>query len=166
MKRIVADRRAGAGVPTHPRFSALLIVIGVVWASGCSDATGLARPDDIQPFVGDWEARSLEVREVDPPGRSEELISLGSTFTLNVQPSGTYTAILTTDLGAAVEIGRLDLEGTRVRLLRDYPSEDVSEGTLELLSQDEARLVGPTRYTFSRTEGPADATLDATLVRR
>lgn len=125
----------------------------------------LPRPEALQPFEGTWRAVSLEVVETAPPNRSQELISLGASFTLDIQASGGYTAILTTDLGSSVEIGKLELQETSVTFLREYPDRSREQGTLELLSADTLRLSGATRFTFRIGESPVDARLDALMAR-
>lgn len=153
--------------PTRPRVlhAALTALVAFVLV-GCDDPAALTQPEDLEPFVGQWQGVTIEVEEIAPPNRYAELTSQGASFTLDIEPSGGYTAILTTDRGASVEIGRLELEGSSVTFLREYPSRSESPGTLELLGPGQIRLTGTTRFSFRLGEAPVESRLEVLLQRR
>ena len=111
----------------HPFFTGnplrLLVVMGIVaiGAIGCgSDPT---EPEFNPDFmVGDWLADSLVMTSMANPEVVADLTALGAVFTLSVQPSGRYTAILEGFGQSSSESGRLTVDGAYVVLMPESPS--------------------------------------------
>ena len=105
----------------------MLVVMGIltIGAVGCGD--GPTEPDfnpDFNPdfMVGDWLAESLVQTSVADPQVFTDLVAdLGAVFTLSVQPSGRYTAILTGFGQSTSESGRLTIDGAFVILMPEVP---------------------------------------------
>ncbi len=100
----------------------LLVVMGLVTigAVGCgSDPT---EPEFNPDFmVGNWLADSLVMTSVANPDVVADLTALGAVFTLSVQPSGRYTAILEGFGQSSSESGRLTVDGAYVVLMPESP---------------------------------------------
>ena len=100
----------------------LLIVMGVLTlgAIGCQ---GDPIEPDLNPdfMVGDWLAESLAMTSVANPDLTVELDTLGAVFTLSVQPSGRYTAILEGFGQSSSESGKLTVDGAYVVLMPEAP---------------------------------------------
>ena len=62
-----------------------MIVVAAL-LSACGDAAIEADPG-LAPFIGDWVATELIVASPVAPDATLELIGLGSTFTINIQPA-------------------------------------------------------------------------------
>lgn len=135
-------------------------------ATGCSDATGPRDLEGVAFLVGTWQADSLVATAVADANRTENLLAGGASFSINVQPSGQYTATLTVFGFPSTEIGRLTLEGTSLTLYREFPSADTASATLTQLGPDRVRLLGATTFQFSPTIGPEEASLLAEMVRQ
>jgi hypothetical protein len=128
-----------------------------------SDATG---PDPaIAPFVGDWNATSLILTSQANPEVSPDLITLGATFSLNVQESGQYTAILLYASQAQTEIGHVTVSGSAVTLHREFPSAGTTAGVYEFQGN---RLVldGETEFDFNLDGTPEPALVHLEFVRK
>lgn len=101
-----ARKRAGSSVR-------MVLLLAMSFVAGCGDdSTG---PDDsLSSFVGDWEATSLVLTSVADPSMSPDLIAIGGTFTLNVQPSGLYTAIFLYAGQNGTELGTISVAGNTI----------------------------------------------------
>ncbi|MFV2006151.1 MAG: hypothetical protein ACC667_01825, partial [Longimicrobiales bacterium] len=95
----------------------------------------------------------------------EDLIAKGATFTLLVQPSGRYTAILSGFEQASSESGTLSVEGPQVVFRRALPSPEVSRSTWARDGAD-VTLTGPTVYDFNLDGMTEDATIVIGLTPR
>ena len=141
------------------RWRRTLAALAVVVASACGGDGGPTGPDAaLAPFVGDWVATELVLTSVANPDIAPDLIGLGAVFTMNVQPSGQYTAILIYAQQASTEIGTLRVSGNTLTLNRDFPSRAVTSGTYSL-SGNVLTLDGNTEFDFN-----LDGTPDAALV--
>ncbi|MBW3534068.1 MAG: hypothetical protein KY453_02440 [Gemmatimonadetes bacterium] len=133
----------------------------------CGGEEVLAPDEDLADLVGDWRATRFEVTNVADPSVSPDLIdpSIGASFTLNIQPSGQYTAILTFQQHPLTEIGELTRAGDKLvmRVLQPCCRTDRVDYSLEagVLS-----LSGPTEFDFNNDGEPEDATAAIDLVRR
>lgn len=138
-----------------------------VWAflvlSGCGD-DGVAIDPDLAPLVGDWNATELVIRSVFNPDLAPDLIELGATFDLNIQPSGQYTAILIYARQASTEIGTVVVAGNTVTLHREFPSRSTSTATYRLTG-DVLTLEGDTEFDFNLDGTPEDAVSTMVLKR-
>ena len=115
---------------THTRNGLrLLVVMGIltIGAVGCGD--GPTEPDLNPDFmVGDWLAESLALTSVENPEVSADLVALGAVFTLSVQPSGRYTAILEGFGQFSSTSGTLTVDGPFVVFMQELPITDESIG--------------------------------------
>lgn len=142
-------------------------VVLLAWTAGaCSDSTGVDDDPAVAPFVGDWEATVLTLTSPVSEDFTVDLIELGATFTLNVQPSGTYTAVLTFMGQAQTEIGQVSVSGQTIILDRSFPTTDRSISTYAFDGPDRLILDGDTEFDFN-LDGTADpAIAHFELVRR
>ena len=98
------------------------VIALAVALSSCGDNDALAPDPSLAPFVGDWRAASLVVASPVAPDLSVDLIELGSSFDLNIQRSGHYTAILVFAGQGQTEIGQISLSGPSAVILdREFP---------------------------------------------
>ncbi len=130
-----------------------------VLLSACGGDDPLEADASIEAFVGDWRATSLVLTSSFNADLSVDLIELGSSFDLNVQPSGHYTAILVFAGQGQTEFGQLSLSGSSTVILnREFPtpSQDISTFTFE--GPDRLILDGDTEFDFN-LDGTAEAAL-------
>ena len=140
------------------RANRLRAVVLAVLISACGD--GPAGPDPlIAPFVGSWEATALVLTSPLSDLLSVDLIEFGSTFDLDIQPSGGYTAILVFAGQAQTEIGTITVTPTTVTLHRDFPTKDTAVSTYEFVGDATLILDGDTEFDFN-----LDGTNDPALV--
>jgi len=83
---------------------------------GCGDPVPTGPDPLIEPFVGDWAATAFVLTSSVSDQVSIDLIQLGGTFDLNIQPSGSYTAILVYAGLGQTEIGTISVTATTVAL--------------------------------------------------
>ena len=115
--------------------------------------------------MGDWEAQVLTLSSVADPQVVRDLLDQGATFTLNVQPSSQYTAILVFVGQSSTEIGTISVTGATVTLNREFPTAGVTPGTYEFFGPDRFTIDGDTEFDFgSGVDEPALTHFD--LVRR
>ena len=144
----------------------LIVLAAAVLLVGCggSDPTDVTEPDpDVAPFVGNWEAVAFEVTNLADQDQVFDVVAAGS-FTLNVQPSGFYTAVLHISGGQPIpENGELTVIGQSVRL---SPTGGTGV-TAEYLFQGPNRveLNGPTEFDFNFDGEPEAATARIILER-
>jgi len=133
-------------------FRWLAVVAVLAWGCG-GDATG---PDvGIAQFVGSWRATKLTLTSVANPEISPDIIALGAQFTLDVQPSGQYTAILIYSGQAGTEIGTITVSGNTVTLNREFPSPSTTTAVYAI-SGNQLTLDGDTEFDFN-LDGTAEA---------
>lgn len=136
-----------------------LLVAAALLATGCggSGSTAIEEPTDpaVEPFVGDWTATEFRVTSVANPEESFD-VTEGGSFAINVQPSGTYTAIIEFPdlLNPVVEIGQLSAVGNSVTLRPQGGAAATSSYAFE--GADTLILDGPTEFDFNR-DGERDA---------
>ena len=135
---------------------ALVWILALSAACGAGDA-GLAPNPEVSPLVGDWEATAVVITSVANPDIAPDLIALGATFTLNVQPSGQYTVILLYAGQASTEIGILSVSGNVVTLNRSFPTHETSTAVYTLVG-NRLTLDGDTRFDFN-LDGTSEAAL-------
>ena len=138
-------------------------------ATGCAgDGPGITGPDpSIEAFVGTWDAEVFVVTSVAPPVVVADLLINGS-FTINIQPSGLYTATLTFgQLSPLIEIGQVSVTGNFLRLdpsggARPCPvAAEYSFGAADYVT-----LNGPTCFDFNLDGELEDAQLAQAWRRR
>lgn len=151
----------------HPAGLSLLLLLftGLAGLSGCSDSTDPGVDEALAFLVGTWDAESFVVTNPVDPTQSVDIVAAGSSFLLTVEPSGRYQASLSLLTTTSTVFGRLELDGNRITLFQEFPTEDTQEGTLEQLSQDRIRLSAETAFDFDQDGVPDPADFTAELVR-
>ncbi len=139
----------------------LLVVMGIVTIGviGCgSDPT---EPEFNPDFmVGNWLAESLAMTSVANPDLTVELDTLGAVFTLSVQPSGRYTAILEGFGQSSSESGRLTVEGAYVVFMPESPPGPESQALWERVGES-VILEGESKFDFN-----LDGTSETAMLRQ
>jgi hypothetical protein len=141
-----------------------LVLVGVVavGANGCGNGpNGL----DLNPdfMVGEWLATSLAMTSVANPGLTVELDTLGAVFTLSVQPSGRYTAILQGFGQSSSEVGKLTVDGPNVVFMPDSPPGPDALAIWQRVG-DSVILDGDSDFDFNLDGTPEPATLRQVLI--
>ncbi len=132
---------------------------------GASDGPTGVEPDPaVTPFVGDWEATDFTVTS-DQNAEVFFRVTDDGAFTINVQPSGLYTAILEFPQLPApvVEIGQLSVAGSSVTLRPQGGPAATSSFAFE--GADHLTLEGPTEFDFNDDGTPDPATARIVLER-
>jgi len=143
---------------------ALLLVLAVAAACGGEDPGVIVDPL-VSPLVGDWSATAMVVTSVANPDVHPDLIKLGATFTLNVQPSGQYTAILIYAEKSSTEIGFLSVSGNVVTMTRSFPDTETTTAIFAL-SGSRLTLDGDTDFDFNLDGTPEPALAHFELEKR
>lgn len=144
----------------------VLFLAGVAVSCGGGDSSGPSvTPAGPGFMVGDWIAVVLVVTSAANPEVSVDLKAQGATFTLTVQTSGRYTAILSGFGQNSSESGTLSVEGTQVVFRRTLPSPEVSRSTWVRNGAD-VTLTGPTLFDFNLDGMTEDATIVIGLTPR
>ena len=139
----------------------LLSVIGVVTASAIACESDPTDPDLNPDFmVGEWMADSLVMTSVANPEVVADLTELGADFTLSVQPSGRYTAIVEGFGQASSEVGKLTVDGAYVVLMPESPPGPESRALWERVG-DSVILEGESEFDFN-----LDGTNEAATLRQ
>lgn len=108
------------------------LLVGILAAAACDDED-ILRPDpSVEPLVGAWQAIELILTPTGEGGSPLDVLATGATFSMDIQPSGIYTAYLTADGATSTEIGMLDVGTTRIVMKAEYPEPGTSTGTYEL----------------------------------
>ncbi len=148
----------------------LLTIMGIstLGAMACgADPVDPEEPDDPEYnpgfMVGDWLADSLVMTSVANSEVVEYLVARGAVFTLSVQPSGRYTAILSGFGQSSSEFGRLTVEGIYVILYPEVPSGPASQALWERVG-DSVILEGESEFDFNGDGTAEPATLRQLLI--
>lgn len=131
----------------------LPVVLTVLAACGGDDP--VASDPRVSALVGDWEATSLVLTNTLNPALSADLIEMGATFDLNVQPSGQYTAILVFQGQAQTEIGKVSVDGDRLTLEPTVPAAQPSTTGTYSIQGSVLTLDGATAFDFN-SDGTAE----------
>jgi hypothetical protein len=133
---------------------------------GCSGGEEIGPNASLALLVGDWEASRFVVTSTANPAQAPELVNdLGARFTLNVQPSGQYTAILAYQGTPVTEIGLLEVDGSDIVFHVSFPSPDENRSRFTVTSA-KLTLDGPTEFDFN-LDGKGDpATAHIELARK
>ena len=139
-----------------------LVGVWVLGANGCgSDPT---EPEFNPDFmVGDWLAESLVMTSVANPEVMVDLVVRGAVFTLSVQPSGRYLAILEGFGQSASESGRLTVDGAYVVLMPESPPGPESRALWERVGES-VILEGESELDFNLDGTAEPATLRQVLI--
>lgn len=126
----------------------LALALVVVLAAACGGEDPVVVDPLVSPLVGDWSATAMVVTSVANPDVAPELIALGASFTLNVQSSGQYTAILIYAQQASTEIGFLSVSGNVVTMTHSFPDTKTTSATY-VLAGNRLTLDGDTDFDFN-----------------
>ena len=142
----------------------LLIVLGIVSIGAIGCGSDPIEPDfDPDFMVGDWLADSLVMTSAANPEVVADLVALGAVFTLSVQPSGRYTAILEGFGQSSSEFGRLTVDGASVVLMPESPPGPESRALWERVG-DSVILEGDSDFDFNLDGTTEPATLRQVLI--
>lgn len=153
----------------YSRAASAAMALGVALLAACSGDDGVAPDPAIAFMVGTWDAAHFELTPDAAPDQSLDLVTeLGATFTLNVQPSGYYTATLTLPGVASPppETGQLEVEGNELVFNRSTPSPATSRATYAEPTSGRVIFTGPTEFDLNGDQVLDDVTLEVELVRR
>lgn len=144
------------------RLSAAMLFLVVA----CGGEEPTAPNEDLAFLVGDWHATRFYIEHELNPDIGGDLVGpeIGATFTMNVQPSGQYTAVLTFSGAPLVEIGVLELHGREIVFNVQEPCCSVNRATYEY-DGTVLRFEGPTEFDFNQDGAAEPARLDVTLER-
>lgn len=148
-------------------FKALLVVL-ILALAACSGGDGGTNPDpdpETNFLAGEWIATLMRAQSVANPELRADIIASGGEFTLSVQPSGRYTAILVAFGQSASESGTLSIVGNEVVFSRTFPSALVTRATWTR-SGATVTLNGPTEFDFNLDGTAEAATLETVLAPR
>lgn len=147
----------------------LLMASALTVVTACGDGgtgPGGDGPDPaLAPFVGDWRASAMVLTNKANPSVAPDLIQEGAEFTINVQPSGQYTAILLYMQSSSTEIGKLSVSGNTVILERTFPSPETSSATYQF-SGSQLVLDGDSEFDFNLDGSPEPAQAHIVLEKR
>lgn len=125
---------------------------------GCGDPVPTGPDPLIEPFVGNWAATAFVLTSSVSDQVSIDLIQLGGTFNLNIQPSGSYTAILVYAGLGRTEIGTISVTATAVALNREFPTRENEVSTYQFVGDTVLILDGDTEFDLD-FDGQKDPTL-------
>lgn len=128
----------------------LLLFAPIFWSlSGCSGEESVGPDSSLSALVGDWQADRFVVTNKANPAQAPELVhDLGAQFTLNVQPSGQYTAILAYQGTPITEIGTLEVDRGEVVFHVSHPAPSSSRSRYSVTST-RLTLDGDTSFDFN-----------------
>ncbi|MBO77555.1 MAG: hypothetical protein CME17_08990 [Gemmatimonadetes bacterium] len=130
--------------------------------AGCGDPAPTGPDPLIEAFVGDWTATAFVLTSSVSDQVSIDLIQLGGTFDLNIQPSGSYTAILIYAGLGQTEMGTISATANTVTLNREFPSRENEVSAYQFVGDTVLILDGDTEFDFDfdGQEDPALAHLE------
>lgn len=134
--------------------------------AGCGGGEAIGPNEALAELTGDWQATRFVVTNKANPSQAPELIhDLGAQFTLNIQPSGQYTAILVYQATPIAEIGLLEVSGNDVVFHVSIPTQ-VTTRSRYSLSNNHLTLDGDTEFDFNADGAGDPATAHIELARR
>ena len=116
--------------------------------TGCGDPAPTGPDPLIEPFVGDWTATAFVRTSAVSDQVSIDLIQLGGTFDLNIQPSGSYTAILIYAGLGQTEMGTISATANTVTLILEFPSREKEVSAYQFVGDTVLILDGETEFDF------------------
>jgi hypothetical protein len=130
---------------------------------GCGGGGGPTDPGDETPspagmMVGSWIASSLVLTNQANPQQSGDIVEqFQAVFTMDVQESGRYLAILSAFGQSSMESGRLSVSGNILTMRRESPSETTSVAEISQQGSDIV-MDGETEFDFNQdgTLEPSD----------
>ena len=144
------------------RVSTLLAILAPIQLWGCSGGDAAEPTESVAFLVGNWDADRFVVKSKTNPELALELIKgLGAQFSVNIQPSGQYTAILVFQATPFTEIGIIEVKGDEMIFHVAYPQAETNRSRYTR-SGNFMTLTGDTRFDFNldgQTE-PAEARIE------
>ena len=116
-------------------------------------------------MVGEWIADSMVLTSKANPEIAPDITEFGAVFTLSVEPSGRYTAILEGYGQSSTESGTLTVEGPDVVFMRQLPTPGDSGARWERVGSS-VILSGDTDFDFNLDGTSEPATLRSVIVPR
>ncbi len=150
------------------RSTALWLAFLALGCGGGGDTSTPVSPQFGPDFmVGNWIAESMVVTSLINPEVSPDIVAppLNAAFTLNVQPSGRYTAILSGYGQSSSESGMLTVEGSEIVFNRELPTSGESRAAWER-EGNSVIFSGGTNFDFNLDGTTEAATLRTVLVPR
>lgn len=154
------------------RSTCVALLTAVAACGGTTDPAPVEDDPAIEPFVGTWDAGVLTVTSDADTTIVADLIEIDGAFTLNVQPSGQYTAQLAfppaDSLGIEpfIEIGQMTVTDGFLTLRPTTPPGPAVSSEYTFVSDDVLRVVGPTDFDFNLDGDPDPAELYIEMERR
>jgi hypothetical protein len=152
----------------NPRVVPAVLIVLILAACGGDDGGSGPDPDAPSPgfMVGSWAAKNMILtNKANPEEVLDLIVDSGASFTLDVQPSGRYLAILEGFGQSASESGMLSVDGDLVILQRQLPSPDVQISTWTRDGED-VILDGDTDFDFNLDGTPEAADILIVLTPR
>jgi hypothetical protein len=141
-------------------------LVAIIFLTAACKSGGVEPNSSISALVGDWDATSLVITSVADPSIHPDLIQLGATFTLNVQPSGQYTAILVYNGQPKTEIGQLSVSGDSITLQPTTPSSGASTTGSYQVNGNHLTIDGDTEFDFNLDGQPDPAKAHFELMKK
>ena len=128
----------------HADLLVTLLLLSSLLTIGCSDG-GIGPGGSIDFLIGVWDAEQLVMTSKANPSISPELISLGFTFFLTVEPPDLYTAALSFERNTNAESGFIAIEGDEIVFL---PSGAPISRSKFTYAAARLTLIGDTEFPF------------------
>ena len=144
----------------------LLLLVAACGGGDGSTGPGTEDPSPAGFLVGSWIAEELVLTNAANPEQSLDLIEeFDAEFTLDVEESGRYLAILTGFGQSSSESGNLRVSGDILTMNAEFPVERTTAGTV---TQDGNSVIldAETVFDFNLDGTPEDAEMHAVLVPR
>lgn len=129
----------------------LLIALSIGCGSDGGDSS--VGPDAVSPagvLVGSWTASILVLTNKANEQQSGDIVAqFGAVFTMDVQQSGRYLAILSAFGQSSSESGTLTVSGTLLTMRRKLPSEQTSVSEISVMGADIV-IDGDTDFDFNQ----------------
>lgn len=119
-----------------------MVTLGI----GCGSDVIVPPANGVEPFVGTWDAEVFDVTSDEDTTVVADLTENGD-FTINIQPSGNYTATLTFGGIPIVEIGQMSVSNGFITLRPN--GGDPATSAYAFPSPDYLVLDGPTDFDFN-----------------
>lgn len=118
-----------------------LLVAALLLCLGCGgDISSGPDPDTISPagiLVGSWIATSMVLTNKANPQQFTDIVEeFNAVFTMDVQRSGRYSAILSAFGQSSSESGKLSVSGGILTMRREIPSENTSLAEVSQVGMD------------------------------
>jgi hypothetical protein len=136
---------------------------GIVVVAACGSSSSFDPLDEIEPFVGTWDAVVFMVTADDPPHTMANILTLGP-FWIRVEPSGRYQGVLEF-LSGQTEWGQLSVQSS-TQLTLDADLTPPAPSTYRFATPDSLILDGATQFDFNLDGTDEAAQVHMEIVRR